>query len=383
MNKEMCNEETEKFLIISGHDYRSKRQANIHFITRELAKRGQACFFSVGFSRLSKIKKDPRLSLWDKANKIIHYNGVDCYLWRTFFHPVNLRRLKLSFLEGLLFNLYISTAPKVLCEWVREATTIVIESGMGIAFFDFVKKTNPKARIIYRCSDALETIGCAGFLQKELQRQASRFDIISLPSKTLVSEFPQDSNFFFVPHGMDTEAMSVEAKTPYPEGIHAVSVGSMLFDPKFFEIAAEAFPDITFHVIGGGEKAVLLRAPNLRVYGEMPFKETLAYLQHAHIGIAPYQGDRIAPYLVDTSMKLKQFGYLGLPAVCPRAVVGDHKGRFGYTPEDSGSIVCAIKDALLFGRFNGDRTLMWAEVASRVLHPEHFQDTRIEEPSRH
>jgi 2-beta-glucuronyltransferase len=84
------------FLLISGHDFRSPRQANTHFIADELARRGQTRFFSVGFSFLSKLKHDPRVSLWDRANTIENYNGVDTYLWRTFLHPFNLRKKLLA-----------------------------------------------------------------------------------------------------------------------------------------------------------------------------------------------------------------------------------------------------------------------------------------------
>jgi 2-beta-glucuronyltransferase len=33
------------FLVISAHDYRSRRKAGIHFVTAELEKRGNTRFF--------------------------------------------------------------------------------------------------------------------------------------------------------------------------------------------------------------------------------------------------------------------------------------------------------------------------------------------------
>ena len=95
---------------------------------------------------------------------------------------------------------------------------------------------------------------------------------------------------------------------------------------------------------------------------------------HADAGIAPYAGDKAPPYLAHTSMKLMQYEYLGLPAICPAAVAGGRRGRFGYTP-DPASITEAVEGALCFGRFEGAKALSWAEVTERIVAPEDFPDT--------
>lgn len=38
-----------RFLIVSGHDYRSKRKASLHFIADCLKRRGKVSFYSPGF----------------------------------------------------------------------------------------------------------------------------------------------------------------------------------------------------------------------------------------------------------------------------------------------------------------------------------------------
>ena len=111
---------------------------------------------------------------------------------------------------------------------------------------------------------------------------------------------------------------------------------------------------------------------------EMPFARTLPYLQHADAGIAPY-GAGVVPYLADSSLKLAQYGGLGLPGICPDIAAKGHAHRFGYTPGDKPSIVAAIKAALAHGRFAGTEPLGWADVARRVLAPQNFPDTRLPE----
>lgn len=361
---------TNSFLIISTHDFRSPRKANIHFIAQELVAHGNVYFFSVCFSLLSKIKKDPRLSLWNLSNQLERRDGVDCYLWKSLLHPVNLEALTLSFLEKLWLSLYVRFSPSILGKWIREAQTIIIESGKAVAFFPLIKKINPCARIIYNCSDALETIGCSSVLIRDLKRYAPQMDLIRIPSQHMAPFFPKEAKLCVIPHGIDYDRLQQKVTSPYTSGINLISVGSMLFDSSFFEIAASAFPEITFHVIGGGKKATYLQAANIRVYDEMPFEKTLAYLKYAHAGIAPYCADKVDPYLADTSMKLIQYGAMGLPSICPNTTVGNYKWRFGYIPNDPQSITKAVRDALAFGRFDGTSPLTWSEVVNRMLSTE-------------
>ena len=95
-------------LISSHHDYRTARRSNVHFIGDELAKRGHLCFFSMRYSHLSRHKDDIRNPLDACANQVETVNGVECYLWKTPIHPINLHRRWLRPLESLLFGIYRS-----------------------------------------------------------------------------------------------------------------------------------------------------------------------------------------------------------------------------------------------------------------------------------
>jgi len=365
------------FLVISRHDFRSPRKANMHFITECLAERGTTRFFSFGFSHLSRLKRDPRMTLWDRANVVETFNGVETYLWRTPLHPVNLRRPALQGVEAALFRAYVRLAPQVLKDWIRASSTILLESGFPVIFIRLCATLNPRARIIYIASDGLRTIDCAEFIVREFDQTAHLLHGLRLPSRRLYDEMPNPGAAYVVPHGLDPGLRTNAEPSPYGPGRHAVSVGSMLFDPSFFQIAAAAFPDVTFHVIGGGQAAAGLVAPNVRVLDEMRFADTVPYIRHADFGIAPYTADKVAPYLVDTSMKLMQYGFLGVPAVCPDVVAGDRPGRFGYRPGDGSSITAAVERALAFGHFEGSEALGWREVTDRILLPEKFADTAV------
>lgn len=368
----------ENFLILSAHDYRSPRKANLHFITSELVKRGPTRFFSLRYSLLSKRTADPRLSLDAEANKIGTHQGVECYLWKTLIHPFNTRRKWLRPLESLMYYWYSRGHNAVLRKWISEATVIVLESGIAPIFFDLIKSLNPNAKILYRASDALETINVANYIHQTFARVAGQLHTIALPSKAMADAIPSKHNLAFVPQGIDHSVTEKADPSPYGPGIHAVSVGSMLFDASFFVLASKRFPDITFHVIGSGQGEEPGYGENVKVYGEMPFAQTLRYIKHAQLGIAPYSSNNLPAYLRDTSMKLIQYAFFEIPAICPFFIAADYPNRFGYEIGNEETIVEAINRALTPSTaIVRQHVLSWNEVTERLLTPKLFRDTEI------
>lgn len=362
-----------RFLLLSAHDYRSPRKAGMHFIAAELAKMGSTRFFSLRYSFLSRYKQDPRLSLDDQANKIVNHDGVECYLWKTLIHPIRIRPF-----ESLMYHIYGYGFNSVLRDWIIDSDVIVLESGVAPIFFDLIKRLNPGAKIIYRASDALKTIDVAAYVSNTFNRIAEKIDTIVLPSKALAETIPSTHNLVFAPQGIDPNVEEKANPSPYGPGIHAVSVGSMLFDPDFFVIAAKRFPNIHFHIIGSCHPRHAGYGDNVSVYGEMPFDKTLPYIKHATLGIAPYSSVNLPAYLRDTSLKLTQYAFFGLPAICPHFIAADYSNRFGYEIGDEESIVAAISRALApatpIAKHN---VLNWRQVTERMLAPHNFSDTGV------
>ncbi|MCW2275851.1 glycosyltransferase family 1 protein [Rhodoblastus acidophilus] len=364
------------FLIISAHDFRSRRKANMHFIANELAKRGTTRFFSTRFSEITRFRPDPRHDLYDRANRVETVNDVDCYLWKTPVHAFNTRLKALRPVENLFFRIYQSAAPEILKTWIEEATTIIFESGYAIIFFDLVKQLNPDSQTIYIASDAMKTINAASYPDEVLQNVAPQLTSIAVPSRLLRDEFPGNARVFYAPHGIDPSIKDQADPNPYTAELNAVSVGSMLFDRELIRSAADQMPDVTFHVIGSGDKWLTDRPGNVVVYDEMPHRETLRYIKHATFGIAPYRGE--APfYLADTSMKLMQYELFGLPTICPETVVGDNPMRVGYDASDRDSVKRAMLAAMAMPHATKRQFLTWTDVADRILAPDLFEDTKL------
>lgn len=364
-------------LVISVHDFRSLRKASVHFITGELAHRGPTRFFSIGLSRLSMRRGDTRANLADRSNRVERHEGVDCYLWKKAWHPFNMRRTQLAMVESALFRLYRLILPSVLRRWIREADIVFIESGLAAVFIADVKRINPAARIVYLASDDLEVVDCATTIKRDFAKSFDKIDLVRLPSRFLASGMPHTRSSVFIPHGIDRDMASKQYPDPYNGRPSAVSVGSMLFDASFFTEAAAQFPDIDFHVIGAGKAASSLARNNIIVHPELAFLETLGYLQHAAFGIAPYRDAETPRYLIDTSLKLRQFALFGIPAVCPYFALGTEPGRFGYTPGDVESIRHAIAAALANRSPIVDASFSWAQVVERILEPQAYPDTKL------
>lgn len=363
-------------LIFSEHDYRAPRRANLQPIADALVKLGHdVTFVSVRYSLLSIIKGDPRNAI--RANVPEVYNGIQCYLWRTLVHPFNPGSV-LSAFAAPLYRVYPSLRTDFVTEAIRRASVIIVESGLGAILLPSIRGLNEKGRLIYYASDDLGIIGAHPAVQQALETSRELVDFVCIPSRKMASNFNwMDARLYYIPHGINPADFGGSLESPYSRRWNGVSMGPSLFDPGFFEHAMTAFPDVDFHVIGCGVK--MNARGNLRVYEEMPFKETIRYIRNATFGIAPYRRAVGSEYLSDTSMKLMQFDYLGIPSVCSDFAAGDHPYRFGYRPNDPQSIRQAIQGALAIAEQHRPKRqfLTWDDVAQRILNPKAFPDTRL------
>lgn len=366
-------------LISAYHDYRTGKRASIHQIADGLVDAGfDVSFVSTRFSTLSKVTGDSRLFLWRKANRVETVNGIRCLLWRTLVHPFSSRARLVQKLSGYAYESYAEARNAAFDQLVREADYIVVESGAAAIYLRRIRRLNPRATLVYYAADRLETIKAHPFIQRRLSEDAGAVSHFSLRATQLAGDFPNARGpLYKASFGISEEDFAGEAPNPYPVGQKvAVSVGSMLFDSSVFQLAAASFPDMQFHVIGCGAQ---FDAPaNVHIHPEMPFEQTLAYVKHASVGIAAYAPVAGAEYLAESSLKLAQFEYFGLPAICPDFAAGSSPFRFGYEPGDAGSIREAMSRALSVAHPIARRTFpSWKEVALQVIEPERYGASRI------
>lgn len=378
MNAPIEKTDGKRYLIITAHhDYRTPRRSSIHFIADELARRGSVRFFSLRYSRLSQRKGDIRTVIDERSNRVELHNGVECFLWKTPIHPFNMRKKLFRMVEDAIFWIYEHTPSPVMVSWIKEADVIIYESGIAPIYFQLAKRLNPSARHIYRGSDDLDTINVAAYARRKFAVVAKKMDALCLLSKRMASNIPSQGNVYCVPNGLDDGIDALGDPSPYGPGVHAVSIGSMLFDASYFEVASHAFPEVTFHVIGSGHPPSPGYGKNVVVYGDMKYAETIGYMKHARFGIAPYISEDVPVYLADSSLKMLQYDYFALPTVCPHSVTGQYPSRFGYQIGDAESIKAATAAALAAPHERSRQILNWAELTDRLLEPANFTDTAV------
>lgn len=357
-----------KILLISRHDYRTGWRAGRHFLADAFRDLGATVqFFSVGFSALSMLSDDHRKSLFATANAWQQVDGINCYLWRSPVHPFGKGLGKFENLTNSLFRWWIQSGNKALDEAAGNADLIIVESGISAALIGRVRKSAPDAKIIYFVADLLDTIGAHAFIAEQLYKDRHAIDRIVVVARAMAPHFADfGCPVHFVPHGVSKSDFDGIGASPYTTSRNIATVGSMLFDATFFSIAARALPDVHFHLIGTpGIEDVL---ENVTEYGRMPFRDTLPFLKHAAAGVAPYRARSDAAYLADSSLKLMQYEYLRLPAICPEFTVGDKVNRHGYEPGNPDSIVTSVNAALSSTfRDEASNVLDWKDVADRLL----------------
>ncbi|MGH1422596.1 MAG: hypothetical protein ACRBEQ_12335 [Hyphomonas sp.] len=366
-----------RILFLTGHDYRRSPRGTIHFLVDEMVKNANVRVFTPGISEILRFKGAFPAEARELAyNKVFEHQGVTNYVWRTPLHPFNLRKKILEPVSRAAFDLYRRVAPPILTEWAKWADIIIVESGLPVLFLESLSSANPAARLVYFSSDSLETIGCDPYLNTCLERAVPKIAYACVLSEQMQRQLPPDMRCVKVPQGVDPSIVNLAGPSPYGAGQHMVSIGAMLFDAEFFHIAANAFPDVTFHVIGSQANPESL-PPQVEWYPTMPFEKLPSFIRHADAGIAPYRDSPGATYLRDTSLKLIQYGLFGIPAICPDFAAADREKRFGYRPGDAESICAAIKGALACTDRASVPSANWVDVAQRVLAPADFADTKL------
>lgn len=357
-----------KICIVSRHDFRTHAKASIHFHAEALARMGhEVKFLSICFSPLSRAATDGRVELRLTENKWELSSGVNCFLWKTPLHPLSVLGWR-GHLFGWMFHLYPAFPSTEVDTALAQADILIFQSGPSPILIRRARKLNPRAKIIYLASDLLSTAKVHPSVQKVLDGEANSIDKVVVVARAMLSNFASvfGEKTRFIPHGIEKNRFTGDYPSPFSARPCVVAIGSMLFDHAAVFEAARLLPSIQFHLIGTGSPRSELA--NVRVYGRMPFSETVAYLKHADVGLAPYCPQDDGAYLVDSSLKLIQFGYLGVPAVCPTYAVGDKKARIGYIAGDGESMAQAILHAIKTGRCESDHdVLSWTEAAMKLI----------------
>lgn len=339
-------------VLITGHYAKSRRRASIHEIGDALWRRGFAVsFVTVGYSPLSRLVRDVRLKEVpkDEIRRVVEFAPRRrSFVWRTWWHPANLRIGPANALAAALYRRYGEFDLGPAEELVRRASLVIIESGAGLLLAERVRRINPGCRLIYRVSDDVRVLKCHAAICEAERTGAQIFDLVSAASPLLAADLPEGTRRAVHPHGFNGVPLREASSSPYAatRRKNAVSVGTMLFDPALVLEAARLFPDVDFHVIGSTR---LRGRSNVVTHGEMKYGDMLPYVKFADVGLAPYRLGPGMDYLAHTSNKILLYTAARLPVVAPLRLVRGREHVFGYDGSKE-SIKRAVGGALAYER---------------------------------
>jgi len=349
----------------------SKRKAGFHWIALSLSKKYEVTFITAPIRYSTLISKDHRTSYFkfSEINKPIKVGTITSYVYMTLANPISSKHKFIAPFFNLFVIFYGSITPKNLKNIFSNADVIIFESNDALLLFDKISRINPVAKKIYRVSDDLKTINASKVVQNYEAKISSKFDLISVPSEYIYHKFDHLPQTKLLNHGIHKKLFSKIYRIPkeYVQfEINILFVGTSHFDHNFLSVASSLFPNWGFHIIGPIEK--INKEKNIRYYGELPFNETIPYIQHADIGLQTRKSDIGLASLSD-SLKVLQYTYCRLPIIAPKEVNSSRINFFYYIPGDRDSIQIALTEAINFDRTKIDVSKInsWDEVAELII----------------
>ncbi|MBS9476102.1 GumK N-terminal domain-containing glycosyltransferase [Ancylobacter radicis] len=363
-----------KLTIVSTHVYSGLgRKASIHFLADAYARRGYAVsFVSVGRGPLHRVRNKAYRTIRATVgvNQWRSYGGVSAILTEQALEIINLRKKPLNELWGRIIQMSGCRIAAPARQAVIDADILIIDSGVSLLFADAVRALNPHAPLVFNAADIMACIGAHPLLTQLEQRLALNADVTRIPSPLMQSLLPAGARCLVAPHGLDKSVFDACRQSPYKDGtINIVSVGNTLHDAASFDLFAGALEgNVILHCFGGSVSAVT--SPNVIYYGERPFAEIIPYLKFADAGLAAYRVSASTAYMADSSLKMIQYRYCGLPAFVPNTIRWSYEGVITYTPGDRESIGRALMLLLHEKRgrkIEGAPVLSWDDVAGMIL----------------
>lgn len=318
-----------KLVLITGHFAVQKRQSSLLFISRHLQANGwHVTHATVGYSCLSKLRRDARLQALEQPPKIgtqVHNETLTSVFSLPLLHPVNLRRSVLNTLSEKLWPLFIRHWRQKLHSALRKADVVICESGPPILLAQMLKDCAPHADRIYRVNDDIRLLNVAPGLIRQEQSLSQSFTRISTASPVLAKRFTRHPNLTIDPMGIPHEYVDRLRPSPFCKTSGrkvAVCAGTTQMDYEAVTKLVNEKPLWDIHIFGR-HKASPPTASNLTWHGEQDYETTLASVSHADIGLAPYVDSAGIEYQSTNSNRMLLYRHFGLPILGPARLCRD------------------------------------------------------------
>ncbi len=323
-----------KILMLCANCWTSTFQVGSHHIAHALVKNGyQVAFISDPVSPLHLLSgvsnelKD-RFSIFKQGGRWNKEKTLWTYVPAALATPHNKPLLRSEWLQKNWQRLMLKDVKKKIINQGFDHVDYIYLDSINHAFLlDVISHEKSILRIADNFSGFAKATPAA--LEHE-QQLAQRVDCVAYTAKSLqelVLQLKPKQTLFF-PNGVNyshfaltSTARPVEySQIDKPIVLYVGAINSW-FDFACVNFLAEAMPDTAFVLIGPVQKAKqrLLKRDNIYLLGSRQYQALPAYLQHADVGIIPFDRKNNAE-LIDHVNPLKLYEYLaaGLPVVSTR-----------------------------------------------------------------
>ena len=362
-----------KIVFFTYHVWRSERRAGFHHLAKSFHDFGwEVLFFTTGLSWISSLQGNKRLNYYSihERNKLVEeLPNFYSYLHFTPFHSIGFKQSLINLFIQPLVESYSLFSFDQTHDFISEADLLIFESADGLLLIEQITDINKNARTVYRMSDLLTVLRKHPVSTKYEKKYWNFFDLISVPSEFMYSQFKSSENLSLDYHGISKDDFNKPYQSPFDENAYnAVWVGNGYFDHNFLQIASSCKEDWYFHIIGDVEKKVL--AKNIFYYGEMPFTETIPYILNANLGLDNKSWKPDMESCTD-SLKVLQYTYAGLPIILPNFLKSNRSNIYSYEPANPDSIHSSLSRAQNHpsGQDEKHSINSWHDLAARLAGP--------------
>jgi 2-beta-glucuronyltransferase len=310
-------------VIITGHFPFQKRRGSILWVSHHLQKMGwHVTHVTVGYSWLSHIKTDQRLlalGYKPKQGQHIQSNTLTTIYGLSPLHPVRSGRPFADKILSSFCGLFTTYWGPKLRKPLAVADLVICESGAPVLLAPLISKYAPRAARIYRVNDDIHLLNAPDYLLDAEVENQHHFTRISSANQGLTKRFSH-KNVTLDPMGIP--CLQVAKTQPSPFHVIknqkvAVCAGTTQLDHRALIWIAKNRPNWQVHVLGRTKGNLAKNIPNLIYHGEVNFDETLGFVAHADIGLAPYIDRLGIEYQTTNSNRMLLYRHFGIPILGP------------------------------------------------------------------
>lgn len=319
-----------KALFATSNYWNSPFQVGTHHIAKELVKKGwEIAYVSAPISPIHRMFS-PTKEFYDRYE--VYKNGGEMYeggqVWSyvpgALLTPNNKPILRSEFIYNNWNRLTFPNINKLIeSKGFRKVDLLYFDNGLQNYLLDFIDCKKSVFRMADKNSGFSNHTNALGNAETKLSQSVDRVLYTAHTLEEHVNSLDPKGTLYF-PNGVNLEHFLKKQEQPIEyksiDKPIVVYVGAIeeWFDFHLFNEMAKMMPDIAFVVIGPDQlaKEHIDDRENVHILGRRSYDQLPAYLQHANVGIIPFNVKDYA-HLLDYVNPLKLYEYMvcGIPVV--------------------------------------------------------------------